>query len=233
MRRVRASIKVGRRGKRNKETKASKGEGPARSRAEAGASVPRTGEPRPGDAGAAPTFPGGKGLAGSWSRTQEGGEALGLPGTVTATARPGECAELPKGCSAHGGTRSSSGGSGAAPRRGLRGPGSSSEGLGQRICRGGCAAGSSNPTAQTGSPGLRGHSPGSGLPPGQAEAGGPRTARTLVPRAEQISGPAPEGSRRCRRRAPELLQELNPGLESWPPPLGLFLLGPHGVNNPR
>ena len=110
MRRVRASIKVGRRGKRNKETKASKGEGPARSRAEAGASVPRTGEPRPGEAGAAPTFPGGKGLAGRWSRTQEGGDALGLPGTVTDTCAPGECAELPKGCSAHGGpggTRSS------------------------------------------------------------------------------------------------------------------------------
>ena len=28
--------------------------------------------------------------------------------------------------------------------------------------------------------------------PRQAEAGGPRTARTLLPRAEQISGPAPE-----------------------------------------
>ena len=48
---------------------------------------------------------GGKGLAGRWSRTREGGDALGFPETVTATARPGECAELPKGCSAHGGTR--------------------------------------------------------------------------------------------------------------------------------
>ena len=54
-----------------------------RSRAEAGASVPRTGEPRPGGAGAAPIFPGGKGPAGSWSRTQESGDALRLPRTLT------------------------------------------------------------------------------------------------------------------------------------------------------
>ena len=52
----------------------------------------------------------------SWSRTQEGGDALGLPGTVTATARPGECAELPKGCSAHDGTRSISQGLGQRKR---------------------------------------------------------------------------------------------------------------------
>ena len=44
-----------------KKQKASKGEGRARSWAKAGASVPRTGELRPGEAGAAPTFPGGKG----------------------------------------------------------------------------------------------------------------------------------------------------------------------------
>ena len=94
-------------GKKIKKEKASKGEGPARSRAKAWASVPRTGEPRPGEAGAAPTFPGGKGPAGSWSRTQKGGDALGLPGTLTDTCAPGECAELPKGCSARGGTRSS------------------------------------------------------------------------------------------------------------------------------
>ena len=47
----------------------------------------------------------GKGAPGRWSRTQEGGDALGLPGTLTDTCALGECAELPKGCSAHGGTR--------------------------------------------------------------------------------------------------------------------------------
>ena len=59
------------------------------------------------------------------------------------------------------------------------------------------------------------------------------TARTFLPQAEQISGPAPGASRPCRRRALELLQELIPGLQSWPPPLWLFLLGPQGVNNPH
>ena len=77
-----------------------------------------------------------RGSRGGGAGPQEGGDVLGLPGTVTATARPGECAELPKGCSAHGGTRRDlkqpGGAQAAAPRRGLRGPGSSSEGLGQR-----------------------------------------------------------------------------------------------------
>ena len=94
-----------------KKQKASKGEWPARSQAEAGASVPRTGEPRPGDAGAAPTFPGGKGLVGSWSRTQEGGDALGLPGTLTEQLRAQESAPSSLRAAARtagpGGTRSS------------------------------------------------------------------------------------------------------------------------------
>ena len=168
-----------------------------RSRAKAGASAPRTGSHRPREAGAAPTFPGGKGLAGRWSRTQEGGDALGLPGTVTATARPGECAELPKGCSAHGGTRRDPeqlkglgrrlrGGGCAAPgaarrgsgrgrgsvRRGLRGSRSSSGGLGRRLR--GEAAARRGRERESNSAGVEhrapGHSPGSGLPPGQAEA---------------------------------------------------------------
>ena len=176
MRRVRASIKVGRRGKRNKETKASKGEGPARSRAEAGASVPRTGEPRPGGAGAAPTFPGGKGLAGSWSRTQEGGDALGLPGTVTATARPGECAELPKGCSAHGGTR--------------RDP-EQLKGLGGGSAEGAVGRERESTSAGSGAQGA-GTQPRIRPPPGQAEAGRAQDSEDAPAPAEQISGPAPE-----------------------------------------
>ena len=55
---------------------------PARSRAEAGASVPRTGKLRPGEAGAAPTFPGGKASQGVRAGPQEGGDALRLPGTL-------------------------------------------------------------------------------------------------------------------------------------------------------
>uniref|UniRef100_A0A8P0PP08 L1 transposable element RRM domain-containing protein n=1 Tax=Canis lupus familiaris TaxID=9615 RepID=A0A8P0PP08_CANLF len=130
---------------------------------------------------------GGKGAPGRWSRTQEGGDALGLPGTLRGTCAPGECAELPKGCSAHGGTRSSSGGSGAAPRRGLRG-GSELGGARGRLHGGGCGAGA-NPIAQAPEHRAPGHSPGSGLPRDRQRPGGPRTARTLLPRAEQIRGP--------------------------------------------
>ena len=90
----------------------------------------------------------GKGARGELEQDQEGEEALGLPGTLTDTCAPGECAELPKGCSAHGGTRRDpeqlgglgqrkrlgaegaarfqeqlGGARAAAPRRGLRGPG--------------------------------------------------------------------------------------------------------------
>ena len=144
MRRVRASIKVGRREKEIKEQRPPRGRGPARSRAEAGASVPRTGEPRHGDAGAAPTFRGGKGLAGSWSRTQEGEDLLGLPGTLTATA-PRESAPSSLRAAARtagpGGTRRDperlGGARAAAPRRGLHRPESA------------------NPTSQTGSTGRR------------------------------------------------------------------------------
>ena len=96
-----------------------------------------------------------------------------VPGTLTDTCAPGECAKLPKGCSAHGGTRSSSGGSGAAPRRGLRG-GSSSEGLGQRKrlrVEGAARPGSANPTEQAREHRCPGTQPRIRPPPGQAEAG--------------------------------------------------------------
>jgi len=63
-----------------KTQKASKGEGPARSRAEAGASVPRTGEPRPGGAGAAPTFPGERGSRGGGAGPRRAGMPSGSRG---------------------------------------------------------------------------------------------------------------------------------------------------------
>ena len=110
---------------------------------------------------------------GSWSRTQEGGDALGIPGTLTATARPGECAELPKGCSAHGGTRSSSGGLG----------GGSAEGAAGREHE----PNSSGPGAQG-----AGTQPRIRPPPGQAEAGRAQDSEDAPAPAELISGPAPE-----------------------------------------
>ena len=134
-----------------------------------------------------------RGLQGVRAGPQEGGDALGLPGTLTDTCAPGECAELPKGCSAHGGTQSSSeglgrrlrGGGCAAPgaarpgsgrgrgsvRRGLRGSRSSSEGLGRQLRGGGCAARERESTsAGSGAQGA-GTQPRIPPPPGQAEAG--------------------------------------------------------------
>ena len=100
-----------------------------------------------------------------------------------------------------------------APRRGLQG-------------------GSANPTAQAPEHRAPGHSLESGLPRDRQRPGGPRTARTLLPRAEQISGPA---------RSLQALQTETSGVTAGAdsrapelaPPLRLFLLGPHGVNNPH
>ena len=51
-----------------------------------------------------------------------------------------------------------------------------------------------------GSPEHRRHSMESGLPLGQAEAGEPRTAKTLLPQAEQSSGPAPRSLKALQAR---------------------------------
>ena len=59
----------------------------------------------------------------------EGGEARGLPGTLTGTCAPGECAELPKGCSTHGDPEKLGG-------------------LGGGSAEGAARPGSANPTAQ-------------------------------------------------------------------------------------
>ena len=157
---------------------------------------------------------------GSGSRNQEGEDALGLPGTVTATARPGECAELPKGCSAHGGTRRDPeqlGGARAeeeAPRRGLHGPGAR---IHQRRLR---STGRRDTAQDPASPGTGRGREG----PGQQGRSCPELSRSAAPpRSLQAlqteSSGVPAGA---ESRAADLA-----------PPLGLFLLGPHGVNNPH
>ena len=80
--------KMGKKNKRN--TKASKGEGPP-----GGAglrppgSAPRTGKPRPREAGALPTFPEGKALAGSSRQDpRRGRDGLRFPGALTEELRP-------------------------------------------------------------------------------------------------------------------------------------------------
>ena len=124
MRRVRASIQVGRRGKRNKETKGLQGGGAPR-----GAGL-RPGRVSPGQESPVPETQelhqpswGGKGLTGSWSRTQEGGDALGLPGTLTDTCARESAPSSLRAAARTAGPGAARGGSGAAPRRGLRGPG--------------------------------------------------------------------------------------------------------------
>ena len=58
--------------------------------------------------------------------------------------------------------------------------------------RGAYPTGSENSTAQVPENRGPGHSPGFGLPRDRQRPGEPRTARMLLPRAEQISTPAPE-----------------------------------------
>ena len=107
------------------------------------------------------------------------------------------------------GGSASSRGSGSV-QRGLCGSGSNSEVLRRRLPEGAarpgaaqrgwvaavgkesCADRSVNPTAQAPEHRAPGHSPGLGLPGDRQRPGWPRTARTLLPRAEQISGPDPE-----------------------------------------
>ena len=69
-------------------------------------------------------------------------------------------------------------------------PGAAQRGWAAAVGRGGCTDRSVNPTAQAPEHRAPGHSPGLGLPGDRQRPGWPRTARTLLPRAEQISGPA-------------------------------------------
>ena len=128
---------------------------------------------------------------------QDSGDALGLPGTLTDTCAPRRMHHILwpsslKDCRAHSWTRSSFEGLGrwlhmegavrpglgvgssrgrGSLRRGLRGSGTNSEGLGRQRRGGGCVAGRGNPTAQALEHRVPGHSPGFGLPLGQAEPG--------------------------------------------------------------
>ena len=136
------------------------------------------------------------------------------PGTLTDTCAPGECAELPKGCSARrdpeqlegGGRRKRlrGAGCGAGAAGGARAeeeapggggcavPGAARRGSGGGSAEGAARPGSANPTAQAPEHRGRDTAQDPASPRDRQRPGGPRTARTLLPRAEQISGPAPE-----------------------------------------
>ena len=75
------------------------------------------------------------------------------------------------------------------------------------------------------------------LPLGQAEDGRTQYSKDVPatgrPELFRSAAATPEHPGPCGLGAMVLTAELTPGLESWPPPLWLFLLGPHGVNNPH
>lgn len=116
-------------------------------------------------------------------------------------------------------------------RRGLRGSRSSSGDSG-----GGSAEGAAGPERESTSAGSgaqgAGTQPRIPPPPGQAEAGRAQDSKDAPAAAEHISGPA---------RSLQALQTETSGVTAGAdsrapelaPPLGLFLLGPHGVNNPH
>ena len=70
-------------------------------------------------------------------------------------------------------------------------------------------------------------------PPGQAEARRAQDNKDAPAQSWADQRPHPRASRPCRWTALELLWVLNTGFQSWPLPLGLFLLGPHRVNYPH
>ena len=98
------------------------------------------------------------------------------------------------------------------------------------LWRGGCTAGSENPTALAPEHRAPRHSPEFGLPRYRQRPGGPRTARTLLPRAQQTSSP-PWNLQALQMDFSGVTAGLNTGFQTWPLPLGSFLLGLHGVNN--
>ena len=108
------------------------------------------------------------------------------------------------------------------------GPGGS--GAGPLICS--ARGGSANPTAQTRSTGRWDTAQDLASPRDRQRPGGPRTARTLLPQLSRSAAPprslqalqteSSGATAGAESRAPELA-----------PPLRLFLLGPHGVNNPH
>ena len=142
-------------------------------------SVPRTGEPRPQEAGASPIFLGGKASQGVGAGPQKGGDALRLPGTLTEQLCPGESALSSLRAAAwHRWTREQLRGARTAALR-----------------RGGYAVECKSNSAGPGAQGARDTAQDPASPQDRKRPGGPRTGRTLLPRAEQISGPAPRASR--------------------------------------
>ena len=150
-----------------------------RSRAKAGVSVPRTGDPRPREAGASPIFLGGKASQGVGAGPQKSGDALRLPETLTEQLCPGESAlSSLKGCS-------------VAPLD----PGAAQRGSDGSSAERWLCGGAQIQQRRPGSTGHQGHSPGSDLHPGQAEARKAQDSKDTPAQAKQISGPAPGASR--------------------------------------
>ena len=179
MRRVRASIKVGRWEKIKK--KASKGEEPLlRAGLRQAASAPRTGKPSPGEAETLPIFPGGwKGTPRELGQdSRRGRGALRLPGALTEELCPeGECPTHHRPSAQEQlrwRLRQQLRGEGAACHRSSLGGGSPG--------RGGCVAPGAAQVAQV----LEPRAPGDmaqylALPWNRQRPGGHRAPRTLLP----------------------------------------------------
>ena len=118
-------------------------------------------------------------------------------------------------------------------QRGLYGSGSSSEGFGWQLHGGGYADGSMNPTVHAPEHRALGHSPGSGLLPGQAEARRAQDSKDAPAQAEEISGPAPRASRPLQTETSVVTAGADSRAPEMAPPLRLFLLRPHRINNPH
>ena len=99
-------------------------------------------------------------------------------------------------------------------------------------CGGGCAAGSVNPTRRPRSKGRRDTAQDPANPPGQAEAGRAQDSKDAPAPAEQISGP-PRSLQALQTESSGATAGADSRAPKLAPPLGLFLLGPHGVNNPH
>ncbi|CAD7669185.1 unnamed protein product [Nyctereutes procyonoides] len=123
-------------------------------------------------------LPGRKGARRELGQDPGGRGCPRAPGDTNRHLRPGECAELPKGCSAHGGAGAARRGSGGGSREGAARLREQLGGLGRRL-RGEGAAGRER-ESHSAAPGAlgAGTQPRIRPPPGQAEAGGPRTSKT-------------------------------------------------------
>ena len=120
-----------------------------------------------------------------------------------------------KGCSVHGGTREQLGGDRvAAPRRGL------------------CSRERESNSAGPGALGTGDTAQDPAATRARQKPGGPRTARTLLPRDENISGPA-RSLQALQTESSGVTAEADSRAPELAPPLGLFLQGPDGVNTPH